>query len=504
MFAPEPSWSEVTGSAVQNFVPDALSIAKGVSEYGTPLGFARQAKQGLKIGLGGIENLYNSVTGNQAPQISNEQQAASDFWNAQKEHFGNYLSEQGLKKNIAEHPAGVALDVATLLAPIKGESTLARAAETAPSKIKSVSELRAGAGAGYNVAKDSGVYFTKDFVEPLRDTLTSIAKERNFRPGRPGTEDLKHILEDVHAMTIRPWSFDDIQTLGRDLNDAWLVAKKAGREDLAGIAGKMRATVNQFLDNVGKSGGEGLYATGDLAPEQAASIFQQSNKIYRQAKVAQKLEAIGQKGSVDAQQFTQSGEANALKKYARQVLRQHYDGKPTGFNAGEIATLQDFNRGSLTEWMLKQSRRYLRSSVGAVLGGVLGGPIGSAVAVGAGEAAARMADRLAVQKFNRFVESVRAEGSNRLEALLGQAVSDHLMGTEAGRSGISKLVSSIGTKGYGTASKALALTVAQSVKRPDLTPRIYAELKHLEDGLQNFASQWQGSGPAEAQPDQGQ
>jgi hypothetical protein len=458
--ASEMSWGEVGEQALKNAPSSAfnnmLGIAQQLASPGGQAGFGMELATDPETRKGTIE------------------------------HFTNYLSVPGIKKNIAENPVGVGIDVASLVTPMKVARVASGGAAAAP-KILSTAELKAAGGAGLNVAKDSGVFFMEDFVKPLQTTIVDVAKRRNFRPGRRGTGELEDIMKDVTAMSERPWSFSDMQTLGRDLNDAWRVAKKAGYEDIAGIAGEMRATVNKFLDNVSNAKGEGLYAAGDLTPEQAAHIFQESNKIYRQAKVGQKLETIGKLSEIDSTQFVQSGQANALRKYARQTLREHAKGKPTGLNASEIKTLEDFNKGRLSDWALKNINRYAGGVMGAILGGTAGGPIGSAVAMGIGAGAKGLGDRLAVQRFNRFIESVRAEGSSRLEGLLDQTVHEHVAGTPRGKTVIRRWTESIGTNAVKAASKSLAAVVAQTVKQPSLAPRIEQELMKIVEELQGSA-----------------
>lgn len=414
------------------------------------------------------------------------------------QHFANYLTPEGIKKNITEHPVGTALDASILLGrtPKLGGAAVAGEEATLP-RIMSAAELKQGAGAGLNAARDSGVYFTPEFTGSLADTLNGIAKQRNFRPGRSGSADIEQVMKDVNTMRDRPWSFNDVQQLSQDLNDAWLVAKKSGRESVAGLAGHMRSTVDKFLANVEKAGGEGLYATGDLTPEQATKLLRESNKIYRQAKVAEGLDKMANMAQVDAVQFAQSGEANALRKYARQTLRQHYKKGNTGLTPDEIQTLRDFNRGSLSEWWLKQARRYFHGVFGAILGTTLGGPIAGVAAAGLGKWAASRADRIAVQRFTAFRDSVLQNGSERLQSLLGQSVNEHIMGTPQGRSAVSKWVHGIGTASIKGLSKGLATIVAQQVKQPHLAPRIEAELNSL-------AQQIQGTAESQAEPDQQQ
>jgi hypothetical protein len=140
--------------------------------------------------------------------------------------------------------------------------------------------------------------------------------------------------------------------------------------------------------------------------------------------------------------------------------------------------------------MLKKAASYFGPVLGSIVGGFVGGGlgipgIGSAVGAGAGvgaaakESARFAADKVAVQRFNQFVETVRQDGSQRLEALLGQAAHEHLMGSPQGRAALSKWVNSLGTTALKGATKTLAVVTAQSVKQPNLNPVIEAELNKL-------------------------
>lgn len=484
------TWGEAGQKALKNLGPDLGNSAVGLlQQVGNPVG------TGLEFG----KELATSPEARQAL----------------KEHYTNYLSTEGLKKNIAENPVGTALDVATLVTPLKGAGLAAKgeelAAELPATKIAvgermspATATLKSNAGATINAAKKSGVYFDTQFVKPLRDTITTIADEMNFRPGRPGTEELNNILKDVDSMSHRPWSFNDIHTLQMDLNDAWKVARNQGRDQVAGIAGRLRGVVSQFLDNVANSNGEGLIATGDITPERAAEIFKQGKAGYRQAKVAQKLETMGKLGQIDAQQFAQSGEANALKKYARQTLRDYYKGKATGLNPREVKTLEEFNKGALSEWALKKARQYFKGPIGAILGSQIGSVIpgighavGAAVGVGLGEGAGKLADRLAVQRWTKFIDSVREDGNQRLQSLLGDAVHGQITSTPRGKAAVNNWVNKIGTTGLKAAARSLALVVAQEVRQPRLAPKIETELNQLADQIQ-------GTAESQAEPDQQQ
>lgn len=412
------------------------------------------------------------------------------------QHFANYLTPEGIKKNVTEHPIGTALDASLLVAPLSAPKRAAAIAEeSAAPVIRSAADLKSAGGTVLNVAKDSGVYFTPEAVNPIADTLETIAKKRNFRPGREGSTRIEEVLKDVNSMRDRPWSWSDMQQLNQDLNDAWIHAKRNNRSDYAGIAGEMRSATNKFIKGVQDAKGEGLYATGDLTPEQASNLYLEGNKIYRQAKVAEGLDKMMNMARVDAAQFAQSGEANALRKYARQVLRRHYSKGDTGLRSDEIKTLEDFNKGRMSEWWLKQARRIFSGAFGTILGAQVGGPLGAGAAWLLGKAVARRADRIAVERFTKLRDSVLQNGSDRLQELLGEAVHNHINGTPAGRSAITRWTSSLGNGSIKSASKALAVVVAQQVKQPQLAPRIEMELNRL-------AQQIQGSVETQAQPDQ--
>jgi hypothetical protein len=219
-----PTYANMTGldlgkRALQNAPSDFANVV---------LGTAQQVANPVGTGL----------------QFGKELATNPEFRGEVARHFTNYGSAAGIKENVGEHPIGTALDVATLITPLK--RTPAAVAEAAAPKILSSAELKAAGGAGLDMAKGSGVFFKPDFVQPLRDTLVATAKQMNFRPGRPGSEELGHILKDVDSMSSRPWSFDDVHTLQQDLNDAWKVSKRAGRDQIAGVAGRLQGVVISF------------------------------------------------------------------------------------------------------------------------------------------------------------------------------------------------------------------------------------------------------------------
>jgi hypothetical protein len=465
----ELTWGEVGRQALSNAPSDALGVAYGMAKMASS-----PITEGLKAGYA----------------LGSDPKAREGL----VEHYGNYLSVPGIKKNLAERPVSSALDVATIVTPVKGLGGV-RAASPA-SKLKTIPQLKEAGGAALNVARDSGVYFTKDFVQPLGDTLRGLAYQGGFRPGRKGTAELADIMTDVEKMSDKPWGFREIRELEQDLNDAWLTAKKSGKDTVAGIAGRQRAAVRQFMEKVEEGNTDGLYATGDLTPDQAAGLHQEGLKLYATAKRGQRAETLRNLAENDASQFSMSGVANSIRKQARQVLREHHKGKPTGFNARDLEIMKTLRDGRLADWVLTEARRY-SGAVGTLIGAQLGGPIGAGVGWAAGRGVSKAADKIAMQRLNRFIETIQGEGTERLQGLLGEAAHQHLVGTPRGKATVTRFIKSIGTTGAKAAGKSLALVLAQEVKRPDLAPRIESELSKLIEEIQ-------GSVESQAQPDQQQ
>lgn len=468
------SWSEAARRGIKRVPGEAVDIAKGVAGLGVPGGGGKAAWGAIKVPLGAVQLGAEWLTGKEIPEVDNEQQSARDFGN----YVGGYFSSAGLKKKIAEQPLATALDVATIATPLKGGG----AAKAAAPKIATTAELKAGGGAALNVARDSGVYFKSDFVQPLRDTLVGIAETGGFRPGRKGTAELADIMQDVDAMSSRPWGFKDIRELEQDLNDAWLGARKAGRETVAGIAGRQRQAVRQFMAEVEKGATDGIYATGDLSAAEAARLHSEGLKIYQDAKRAGGAERLKALAENDRSQFQLSGVMNGIRKQARGILRAHAQGKPTGYTAQDLETLKVLRDGQLTDWALAQARRYA-GPVGTMIGAQLGGTIGAGIAYGIGRGVSAASDRIAMTRLNRFIETIQAEGSARLEGLLGEAADKHLMGIPQVRAAKANWVKRIGTTGVNAAGKSLALVIAQQVGNPALATRIEAELNKLVEGL---------------------
>jgi hypothetical protein len=461
----ELTWGQVGQQALTNAPSDFMGTALGVAQQiaspggGAQAGFALATDPQARAGLA--------------------------------EHYGNYLSVPGIKKNLAERPITSALDVATIAAPVK----LGGAAKVAP-KLKTIQQLKEGGGAALNVARDSGVYFTPDFVKPLSNTLTDLAHNGGFRPGRKGTSDLSDIMKEVDAMSGEAWGFQRIRELEQDLNDAWLTAKRNGKDTVAGIAGRQRAAVRQFMEKVEDGNTEGLYATGDLTPDQAAGLHQEGLKLYATAKRGQRAETLRNLAENDASQFSMSGVANSIRKQARQILRSHYKGKATGFDANDLETMKTLRDGRLTDWALTEARRY-SGPVGTLIGAQLGGPVGAGAGWLMGRGVSQAADKIAMRRLNRFIETIQSQGTERLQELLGEAAHQHLVGTPRGKATVSRFIKSIGTVGAKAAGKSLALVLSQEVKRPDLAPRIESDLSKLIEEIQ-------GSVESQAQPDQQQ
>lgn len=95
------SWTDAFAKAKEN-LPSPLDYVK--SQFTNPI---EDVKNAGKLVLGGAENALGFTP---QQQISNEQDVANQFGR----HYANYGSEEGIKKNIAEDPVGVATDVLSL------------------------------------------------------------------------------------------------------------------------------------------------------------------------------------------------------------------------------------------------------------------------------------------------------------------------------------------------------------------------------------------------------
>jgi hypothetical protein len=116
-FAPD-TWSETFAKAKENApnpIKDPMGYLKG--QFSNPI---EDVKNVGKLVLGGAE-LALGFEPHQ--QISNEQEVASDIGR----HYGNYLSEEGWKENIATNPAATLTDVLSLgLRPTQMAANTAR------------------------------------------------------------------------------------------------------------------------------------------------------------------------------------------------------------------------------------------------------------------------------------------------------------------------------------------------------------------------------------------
>lgn len=134
----EPSWGQVFLKAKEN-MPSPMEYVK--SQFTNPI---EDVKNMGKLVLGGAENALGFEPGQ---QISNEQDVANRFG----EHYGNYLSEEGWKKNISEDPTGTLADVLTFgRAPVRAATGVGR-------RIVTPNPARPGFGDAANILREEGV-----------------------------------------------------------------------------------------------------------------------------------------------------------------------------------------------------------------------------------------------------------------------------------------------------------------------------------------------------------
>jgi hypothetical protein len=149
---PGRTWGEAFSEGLSNVPQDALATGKGLLESAQvlhPLGAAR--------------SIYETVT---------NPQGRWDQIKAIGEHYGNYLSEEGIKENIATRPVGTALDATMLLGGPKAVRGASKAPHEMPmprGSVREQGELLSTGGKRMNEAKKS------DVALPVEDILPSFS-----------------------------------------------------------------------------------------------------------------------------------------------------------------------------------------------------------------------------------------------------------------------------------------------------------------------------------------
>lgn len=445
---------------------------------------------GLAQGVASAVQPFTNVT--QGMQLAHELATNPEFRSEVATYYKNFISAEGWAENFKKDPFGFSFDVLGTLMPIKKTPKVPKPVTLPKMRILTADELKQMGGSSINLAKNSGVYFLDDFVINLQEGMKGGEKAQKFRPGREGASDINDIMKDIDALSETSVTFAELQDLNELLGSAWMKAKRRGDNYHAAVAAEMKQTLNKFVDQVDKAKGEGLVATHDMTPERAAEVYLEGRQMYRQAMFAKELEAMGKMAEVDAYQFAQSGEANALRKYVRQLLRRHYRIGDTGMKPTEVAALEDFAKIGWKDKFLKVISRKVTTITGALIGqsvdqltGLPG--VGTAVgafAAGAAQEGAKAAmDLRAVQQFNRFRESVLANGSKRLQGLIGEAVYERLYGSAESAKAADGWLKSIGTHGFNQASKGLAVAIASAARleSKEAIDEIYARLIKVED-----------------------
>lgn len=172
-----PSWGETLQKAKGNLTLDRLAQ----TAFTNPI---EDVKNVGKVILGTAENLIGPEKFN---QYSNEQQVARDF----AQHYKNYFSEAGIKKNIAENPQAVIGDVVGLLTP--GVKVAPRAiaklepgfpALPAPAKVPvSTAMKKVQSRLNYMTAKDAGVMVSPGSYGDLVKGMVYKATKEGIDPG---------------------------------------------------------------------------------------------------------------------------------------------------------------------------------------------------------------------------------------------------------------------------------------------------------------------------------
>lgn len=442
----------------------------------------------------GVAQTSNPITAGPATMQFGYQLATDpEFRKEVGTYYKNFLSVEGWAENFKKDPFGFSYDLITGAVPIKGAPKLPKPKAPLPKlKILGPEQLRKAGGKALDLAKHSGVYFLDDFVTNLQIGMKGGELSRNFRADRDGAAPINDVMRELDELPQRTVSFDDLQHIDQLLSSAWMKSKKAGDDYHAGVAGEMKATLNEYIDNVEKSGGEGLAATHDLTPARAAELYREGKAIYRQAMFARELDTIKRMSEREAYQFAQSGEANALRKHIRQLLNRHDRTGATGLRPEEYKALNSFSRLGIKDKFLKLLSRKASPLIGTTIGasvdaatGLPGvGSVAGTMAVGAmQEGAKELMNMRTVQQFNRFRQGVLAKGSQRLQGLLGEAVYTQLYGAPETAKVANRWVESIGTHAFTNASKSMAVAIASAARMNDkeAIDEIYARLIKMED-----------------------
>ncbi len=124
-----PSWSEVPGNMASNFLPDLGRVAKQAAEGA--YNFAKDPLANMQQGVRNVFSLgksaaeatnLNRIVGT-GPAQSPEEEAksaaiAKPAEDLAKGVYTNYLTSEGLRRNLSEHPASMAINAATALTPM--------------------------------------------------------------------------------------------------------------------------------------------------------------------------------------------------------------------------------------------------------------------------------------------------------------------------------------------------------------------------------------------------
>ncbi len=459
----EPSWSETFQTAGQN-MPSPMQYLE--SQFTNPITDVQNAYH-LARGVGGKLGVVDAS--------KDEAGAADQFLH----HWGNYLSPKGIKENISQDPTGTAADILSLATPTKGlkaggigERTLTRADEFGAKNLKG------RAAETIEAAKDSGVHFTQPFTQALSQRLREIAQKNGYREGKHTLA--KSALETADTMSEGLPSFRSMHNLRQDIGDA------AGSrlESERNIGMQMKTELDKVFTDLEKGTPEQIaqvvHAPPGVDAAQIGKRFKAGLTAYGAAKRMQEIQRIFDKADVHGFVWSQSGLANAIKTKFRQIYVN--DKSLRKFAPDEQKLIRDIAKGNLTDFLLTLgSKAAVRGPVTAGVNAMIGGPIGGLVISGAGEVAKRALDRRQVAKVERLQHHIMNKGEGALRDAIGDTVYDHMNGTPAGKASIAKWVRTRGSK---VATRGLALSIARATNRPDLFPRINAEISGIHQNLE--------------------
>jgi hypothetical protein len=277
-------------------------------------------------------------------------------------------------------------------------SKLAQAAAPATS-----GELKKAADAAYTTARGFGTEFTPVAAKKIVDEVSDVAKKFGVDP----------ILQPKAARALEllqeraPTSLDEVDKL---------------RKFFTGVSGSVDASERKVAKDMISKLDEivGGFKKADIAAgsEQAITEFNKARNLWSRQAKGGTIDRLIDRSQTRAQQFSASGQENALRTEFRQLLMN--DKKMRGFSQEERDAIRRVAEGGTIENILRYGGKLAPTGVvsggaGVGLGYALGGPAGAAVVPLLGGASRAGATALTRQNAEYASQLMRAGGSQFLQ-----------------------------------------------------------------------------------------